>query len=638
MPLLARAAELLGIRTVAAAPPAETAGLITIGTRARFRHPLARTAAYRAAAPEDRRQAHRALADATDARSDPDRRAWHLANATDGPDETVAAELERTAERARARGGVGAAAAFLKRAAELTPEAGRRGARMLAAARAGYQAGGYDTAFELLDVAELSPLDERELALGGLLRAQATLAVTGAGTAVPLLLEAARRLEPLDAGLAQEAYRDAFNAALTIDRLPDLAQAALAAPPGPPPERNRLLLRGLATMISEGYGSGVPMIRQALDAFGSEGPSGEEDLGWLLLASRAAFHVWDFPSSTALSTRLVNLARETGALSTLPAALLQLASNQVLAGELAHAVTLIAEARATGEATGSRFPAHHASMMIEPWRGGEAATLHAIAALTQDADPHQRRAGRAPGSGHWASAVLYNGLGRYEEAYAAAARAAANLHELGPAGACLAELVEAASRAGRPARAAEAARRFDELAQTGGTDWALGTSALLRAQVSGGPAADALYREAIERLGRARVLIAQARSRLLHGEWLRRQGRRADAREQLSLAYELLDGAGAGSFAERARRELHATGEKARTLPVNAPAALTPQESQIAHLAGEGLTNPEIGAQLFISPHTVEWHLRKVFVKLGIASRKQISIALLDNTAATAWR
>ncbi|MFF4616028.1 ATP-binding protein [Nonomuraea jabiensis] len=638
--LLTRAAELLGIEAAAAAP-AEAAGLITIGTRVRFRHPLVRSAAYRVAAPQDRQDVHRALADATDPQSDPDRRAWHLANATASPDETVAAELERSADRAQARGGVAAAAAFLERAAELTPDSVRRGARALAAARAKYQAGGFDAALELLDAAELSPLDDRELAQSSLLRGQILFASTSAGAALPLLLRAAKRLEPLDPGTARETYRDALNAAMTAGRLPsgaqltDVARATLAAPPGPPPERNDLFLNGVAVVATEGYAAGVPMVLRALDAFRAEGVSREEGLGWLSFACRMAHNVWDFDSWSVLSARLVDLARETGALSVLPPALHMLVSNRALAGELSVADELLAEAVTIGEVTGSRFFAQYAALVVEPWKGREAATRQAIEAITRETALQGE--GKVETATQWASAVLHNGLGRYEEAYAAAERGSEHPQELGgPFNRSLTELVEAAARSGRPARAAEAARGLAEMAQATGTDWALGTSASARAQVSEGPAAEALYREAIERLSRTEVRVALARARLLYGEWLRRENRRVDAREHLGIAYEMFSHMGAEAFAERARRELQATGETVRKRTVEARATLTAQEAQIARLAGDGLTNPEIGAQLFISPHTVEWHLRKVFAKLGIASRRQISTRLLEGAAATA--
>ncbi|MEV4177078.1 AAA family ATPase [Nonomuraea sp. NPDC049709] len=638
--LLTRAAESLGI-DASAASPAEAAGLIIIGTRVRFRHPLVRSAAYRVAAPQDRQHVHRALADATDPQTDPDRRAWHLANAMAGPDETVAAELERSADRAQARGGVAAAAAFLERAAELTPDSARRGARALAAARAKYQAGGYDAALELLDAAELSPLDERELAQADLLRGQIVFASTSAGAALPLLLKAGKRLEPLDTGLARETYRDALNAAMTAGRLPsgaqvvDVAKAVLAAPPGPPPGRNDLFLDGVAVVATEGYPAGVPMILRALEDFRDGEVSRDEGLGWLPFACRVAHNVWDFDSWSVLSARLVDLARETGALSVLPLALHMRVANRTLAGELAAADALVAETQAIGEATGSRFLAQYAALVLEPWKGREAATRQAIEALTQDTA--LQREGKVVTATQWASAVLYNGLARYEEAYVAAERGCEHPQELGgPFIRSLIELVEAAARSGRAARAVEAAVRIDELAQASGTEWALGTSASARAQASTGPAAEALYREAIERLGGTEVRVMLARTRLLYGEWLRRENRRVDAREQLGIAYEMLGQMGAEAFAERARRELQATGETVRKRAAEVrSSALTAQETQIARLAGDGLTNPEIGAQLFISPHTVEWHLRKVFAKLGISSRKQIR-TVLGGAAATA--
>jgi DNA-binding CsgD family transcriptional regulator len=639
--LLARAAELLGVDE-SAASPAVTTGLIAIGTRVRFRHPLVRSAAYRVAAAEARQQVHRALADATDPGTDPDRRAWHLANATAGADETVAAELERSAGRAQARGGIAAAAAFLERAAELTPDPLLRGQRTLAAAQAKYQAGGYDTARELLDAAAISPLNARQLARSDLLRGRIAFASTTAGNALPLLLKAAERLEPLDPGLAQETYRDALNAALITDRLPnglqlqDIARAALAAPAGPSSKCQGLLLRGLASMIVEGYTAGAPMVLEALNALCTAEMSVEESLGWFPLAARMAFNVWDFHSNTELSTRLVDLARETGALSVLPSALLQLVSNRVLAGELDHADTLIKEAQTIGEATSSRYLAHYVSLVTEPWRGQEASTLQAIEAMTRDADLHQGRQGQVLGSSQWAKAVLYNGLGRYEEAYAAAEQAVENLQELGLAIRSMVELVESATRSGRPAQAAEAAHKIDGFAQASGTDWALGTTAMVRAQTSEGPAAEALYEEAVERLGRTRVHLTYARSHLLYGEWLRRENRRVDAREHLSVAYKALSQFGVEGFAERAWHELRATGATVTKRAPDMRTSLTAQETQIARLAGDGMTNPEIGAQLFISPHTVEWHLRKVFVKLGITSRKQITGALLEGTAVTA--
>ncbi|MEV0889969.1 AAA family ATPase [Promicromonospora sp. NPDC050262] len=638
--LLNRAADLLGL-DLASAAPAVGAGLITLGTRVLFNHPLVRSATYQGASPQDRQDAHRALADSTDPVADPERRAWHLANALAGHDESVAAELERYAERVRARAGAAASAALLERATELTPDPGRRGTRALAAARAKLQAGGFDAALELLGAAELGPLDALGRARSGLLRGQVALASTSPGVALPLLVAVAEDLEPLDPALARTAYRDAFEAAVTAGDLPgggrlaEVARSVLAVPAGSPPGRGDLLLDGAAVMATEGAAAGVPMVRLALDAFCAEAGSVEESLDWLPLACRVAHNAWEFDAWTTLSRRLVDAARETGTLSVLPTALHLLLSNRALAGELAVADTLLAEAVTVGEVTGSRFPAQYAALVLEPWRGREAATRRAIDAVA--GNPALRGEGKVATATGWASAVLYNGLGRYEEAYAAAERGCEHPAPLGgPFNRSLTELVEAAARSGRPARAAEAARQLDVLARESDTDWALGVAASARAQVSEGADAEEAYRESVERLGRTEVRLMLARAHLLYGEWLRLGNRRVDAREQLGVAYEMLSEMGAEAFAERARRGLQAAGETVRRRLPQPHTVLTPQESHIARLAGEGLTNPQIGTQLFISPHTVEWHLRKVFQKLGIVSRKQLRGQLLDRAVATA--
>ncbi|MEU1518683.1 AAA family ATPase [Streptomyces sp. NPDC005811] len=638
--LLRRAAERLGIAVDVAAADAEASGLIALGAWARFRHPLVRSAAYRAAGPDDLREVHRALADVTDAQLDPDRRAWHLARATVRPDEAVAAELERSADRAQARGGVAAAAAFLDRAVQLTPDPTRRGTRALAAAHAKYQAGAFDAARELAGAAELGPLDDLGVARSTLLRGRIMTASNSAGAGLPLLLEAARRLEPLDAGLARETYRDAIYAALTAGRLPhgegirEVAEAVLATPTPPEPTRDDLLLDGQALLTTEGYAAGTPMLLQALAAFRTGGITPKEGLGWLPLACRLAHSTWDFESWSVLSARLVDLARRTGALSVLPSALLLRLSNRVFAGDLAGAGSLVAEATAIGEATGSSFFAHYSALVVEPWKGREAATRQAIAAVTQDL--LLRGEGKVETATQWAAAVLYNGLGRYAEAFTAALRGCENPEELGLSIQSTVELIEASVRLGRHTEAAAAVRRITDMAQAGGTEWVLGTAAAVRAQVSEGQVADALYREAIERLGGAGVRMDLARTHLVYGEWLRRENRRADARAQLGTAHDMLSHIGAGAFAERARRELRATGARVRKHPAAAQAALTPQEEQIARLVRDGLTNSEVGAQLFISPHTVEWHLRKVFSKLGVTSRKEIRTIRLAGEAASA--
>jgi DNA-binding CsgD family transcriptional regulator len=631
--LLRDAAERLGVPVDPAVLETEASGLMTLGTWVRFRHPLVRSAVYRAVGLEERRRAHAALADSIDARLYPERRVWHLASAATGPDEAVAAELERSAGRADARGGAAAAAAFLHRATELTPDPVRRGARALAAARAEYRAGAFDAARELVDAAELHPFDAAGAARATLLRGQIMSATRSAGAGLPLLLEAAERLRPYDAVLAGETYRDAVYAALTAGRLAtggvrDVAEAVLAAPDRVDTgSREGLLLTGLARVVTEDYTAGAPLLRRAVDAFRTDGPSRdgtskdapdgdasprESELGWLPLVCRMAHNVWDFAAWSALSARLVDLARGSGALGVLPPALLLRLSNRVFAGDLRGAESLVVEADAIGEATGSSFFAHYGALVVEPFRGRESATRQAIETLTRDRS--LRDEGKVTTATQWAAAVLHNGLGRYEEALASAERGCANPQELGLSLQSRVELVEAAVRLGRTARAVGAVRTIEEMARVSGTEWALGVSAATRALVSRDRDADALHREAVERL--------------------RRQGRPDEARVRLDEAHTMLDEAGAEAFAERARRELRAVGVRVRTRASATPAVLTAKEAEIARLARGGLTNPEIGARLFLSPHTVEWHLRKIFTKLGISSRREIGAERLEGMPA----
>ncbi|MFD7401882.1 AAA family ATPase [Streptomyces sp. NPDC059866] len=637
--LLRHAAERLGIDVETAATEAEAAGLMTLGTWVRFRHPLVRSAAYRAVGFEERRRVHRALAESIDPTLYPERRVWHLASATTGPDEAVAAELEETAGRAHARGGVAAAAAFLHRATELTPDPVRRGTRAFAAARAKYQAGAFDTARELVGAAELSPLDGLGAGRATLLRGQIMSAGKSASAGLPLLLEAAKRLQPYDSALAGQTYRDAIYAALTAGRLAtggvrDVAEAVLAtAEHVDSASREDRLLTGLARVIVEGYSVGTPILMDAVAEFRSEKLSREYGLGWLPLVCRTAHNIWDFAAWSELSAELVDLARDNGALAVLPSALLLRLSNRVFAGDLRGAASLVVEADAIGEAIGSSFFAHYGALVVEPFRGRESTTRHAIETVTHDR--LLRGEGKVTTATQWATAVLCNGLGRYDEAYVAAERGCENPQELGLSLQSRVELVEAAVRLGRTERAAEAVRTIDEMAQVSGTPWALGTSAATRALVSEGEAADVLHREAIERLDTAETRMDSARARLRYGEWLRLQQRRAEARTRLSEAHEMLSEAGADAFAERARRGLQAVGVKVSVRASTASAALTAKEVEIARLAQGGFTNPEIGARLFLSPHTVEWHLRKVFAKLGISSRKEIGSVHLDALATT---
>jgi DNA-binding CsgD family transcriptional regulator len=630
--LVWRAAGQLGIDADAASP-AVAAGLVHFAGQVRFRHPLVRSAAYRAALPDERRNVHQALADATDPDVDPDRRAWHRAHATSGPDEAVADELERSAVRAQTRGGLAAAAAFLEEATRLTPDPARRARRALAAALAEHRAGAPDAALALLAIAQGIPLDELHRARVDLLRAEIAFASRRGSDAPPLLLKAARQLEPLDLGLARETYLEAFTAAVLAGRLSrgadvtEVSRAARLAPaPSAPPRAPDLLLDGLATLVTDGRAAGTPLLRRSLSAFRGQGISTDEGLRWLWLAGRVADDLWDDESWEVLCTLNVTLARQAGALSVLPIALRSRIFVHVFAGELDQGAALMEEVRAVTEMTGTQLAAYGA-VALAAWRGREAEATELINATIDDVT--SRGEGMGLSISYHARALLYNGLGRYAEARAAAEQAGEH-EDLGIFAWALTELVEAASRSGEPGVAAAALDRLAETTRTAGTDWALGIEARSRALLSADDAADDLYREAIERLGRTRIRVDLARAHLLYGEWLRRRGRRIDARQQLRRAHEMCTAMGVEAFAERARRELLATGETVRDRGAEASEELTPQEAQIARLAGKGKTNPEIGAELFISSRTVEWHLRKIFAKLAISSRRQLPEALSD--------
>jgi DNA-binding CsgD family transcriptional regulator len=630
--LLWRAAERLGIGP-AAAEEAEAHGLVAIDERVRFRHPLARSAVYRSAGPPERRDAHRTLAEATDPDADPDRRAWHRAQAAVGVDETVAGELERSADRAQARGGAAAAAAFLARAAELSPDPASRGRRALAAAQAKFDAAASDSALELLATAELAPLDELQRARLERLRAEIVFARTRGSDAPALLLDAARRLAPLDAAPARETHLEAMAAAMFAGRLGDepgireTAEAARAAPAAAqPPRAMDMLLDGLATRFIDGYAAGVPPVRRALGAFRRVEGLTADDVRWLWLACRLAQDLWDDELWHVLASRGVRAARERGALGVLAIAATYRASLHVHAGAFDAAAGLIAEADGITQAT-DMAPLKYAALMLAAWRGDEAGGLRLIEAARLEATA--RGEGMGLGIIEWATALLCNGRGRHAEALAAAQRGCEH-DDVGLFAWSLVELIEAGVRTGATAAAAAALERLSERTQASGTDWALGIEAGSSALLSAGRAAEALHREAVERLARSRGVVHLARARLLYGEWLRREQRRVDAREQLRAAHEMFNAMGAEAFAERARGELLATGETVRKRTVETRDELTAQEAQIARLARDGRTNPEIGAQLFISPKTVEWHLRHVFTKLGIRSRRELHSALPD--------
>jgi DNA-binding CsgD family transcriptional regulator len=630
--LMWRAAGQLGIGPEAAAD-ADEAGLLAIRDQVIFRHHLVRSAVYRAASPQERRAVHRALADVTDPEADPDRRAWHRAQATLGPDEEVAAELEASAGRARARGGLAAAGAFLDRAAALTLDPARRARRALAAAQAKYQAGTFDAALALMSTAENGPLDEAQRAQADLLRAQIAFASSHGSDAPPLLLKAARRLEPLDQRMARDTYLEALLAALFADHLAggggaqEIARAArAAAPPAQPARAPDLLLDGLALLITEGHPAGAPALRQAVSAFRRAEISTEEELHWMWPATQAARDLWDHESWDALTARQLRLARDIGMRAALPIALNTRAGMHVLAGEFTEAAALIAEAESVVEATGTSI-APYGALGLAVFRGREAEAFALIEAATKDVQ--RRGEGGGLNFVRWATAVLCNGLGRYEQALAAAQHGSQDAPALW-AFACwaLVEFIEAATRSGAPGRGADAVAWLSQATRASGTDWALGIEARSRALVSGGENAETCYCEAIDRLGRTRLCVDLGRAHLLYGEWLRRQQRRRDARDQLGRAHDIFDSIGAAAFAQRARTELRASGGHARKRAVQPRDALTAQEALIARLAGAGATNPQIAGQLFISPATVAYHLRKVFTKLGIGSRGELARVL----------
>jgi DNA-binding CsgD family transcriptional regulator len=626
--LLLRALDKLGIAADTVVP-AENAGLIELGSRVRFRHPLVRSAAYRAAAPETRRRGHAALADATDPQTDPDRRAWHRACATPAPDEAVAVELERCASRAQARAGPEAAAAFLQRAAELTPGPRLRGERAMAAAQAQFDAGAPAAAEGLLAIAAICPLEELDRARVDRLQAHIAFARTRGGDTPLLLSAAAKRLEPLDADLSRETHLEALWAAVRGGRFAKAQGAVEAAEAAMAPVRGRssraidLLLDGLIARLARGYAAALPLVTRALDAFQHEGFR-RENIDWCWLACQLAMDLWNDAACANIASGLSVVARERGALTVLPFALNYSAAHQIFAGKFDLAEQLVNEADQITTATGN-VPIADFSVLLAAWRGDRDKTYQLRAAVIADATA--RGESFAVEAAELAAATLHIGKGEYADAMTAAQRAY-DPDGLGFNTWVLPELIEAAARNGDPATARTAFEELAERSSLSGTEWARGIEARSRALLTDGQEAEDLYREAIEQLGRSRVAVHHARAQLIYGEWLRRERRRIDAREQLKAAYAAFDAMGADAFAERAQRELLATGETVRKRTADAREALTPQEAQIARLAHAGLTNPEIGEQLFLSHRTVEWHLGKVFTKLGISSRRELTKAL----------
>jgi DNA-binding CsgD family transcriptional regulator len=625
--LLWRSARELGIPETAA-NTVESEGWLTLDGAVTFRHPLVRSAVYGSAEPTQRREVHRALADATDPELDPDRRAWHRAQATSVPDEQVAAELERSAGRAQARGGLGAVAAFLERAAALTPEPAHRAQRLLAAAGAKRDAGDLGAALGLLASIEAGALDELGRARVDLLRAQIALEQRRGEDAGRLFLDAASRLEPLDPELARETYLEALGGAMASDvevvgGAPAVAAAARAAPPGAvPPRAVDVVLDAFAIRLTDGYAAAVPTYARALELLLATDIASEDGSRWLSVSSGrnsniVALEMWDDEAVHLLAARRVQVARDTGALGHLPFALSFLVRSHILAGELAAAALALDEARLIAEATGNSAVVN-APMILAAWRGDETQASELIDASSEEA------ARRRWASNNYARAVLYNGLGRHD----AARDAAWELFESDPIGYgshLVPELAEAAARTDDLASLQHALDWLSERTRVIRSGWATGMEARVRALLSDGEVADGQYRQSIEHLSGTRLRLELARSHLLYGEWLRRERRRLDAREHLRTALEAFGSMGAEAFARRAQRELLASGERARKRTVDTLDQLTPQEAQIAHLAANGQTNREISAQLFISPSTVEYHLHKVFRKLAVRSRTELA-------------
>ena len=623
--LLWSAAHRCGIPAESAGP-AEAEGLVRFGTQVAFRHPLLRSAIYGAAPSAARRAAHQALAGVTDPAHDPDRRAWHRAQATIGPDEEVAAELERSADRARTRGGLPAAAAFLQHAVRITPDPAHRAQRAYSAALATFHAGAFDDARRLLATAQAGQLDEFKRAKAQLLQAQIAFARGGGGDAPGLLLAAARRLEPFDPTLARDTYLSAFSAALFVGRfstkvdVSTVAHAALAAPATLARPAD-LLLHGYAVVITSGYDAGGPLLKSAVRAFRATAIPAEEAIQWLWTATHAAHDLWDDESWDELCTRHVALARRSGDVAALPLAVSARAGLHVFAGEFSAATALVQEVATVVKATGSQMPPY-AAILLAGWQGDESS----LRRLTAEAGDEITARGDGMGLSivHYAKAVLYNSLGRYHEALSAAEDGTAYADELGFYNWALVELVEAATRSGHHARATSALHLLTDRTRPSGTHWARGVEARSRALVSNDDAAEVLYRDAIDQLGRVRMRTELARAHLVYGEWLRREGRRIDARTELRVALQSFSSMGATSFADRAAHELSATGEKVRRSDVEIASDLTSQESQIARYARDGMSNSEIGTRMFLSPRTVEWHLTNVFAKLGINSRREL--------------
>jgi DNA-binding CsgD family transcriptional regulator len=614
------AAASLGLAAEAAAP-AEEAGLLRLGERIEFRHPLLRLAIYDSATVVERQRVHRALAEALDPVLEFDRRATHRAAASLTPDEDVAAELEEAAARAKGRGDYAVAAALLERAAGLTPDADRRYGRTLAAGQSALAAGSLGRAASLVDAASAAPLDELKRTNAQRLRGAISVALGQGSDRATVLLRAASALAPADARLARDSYLAALEAAVCAGRfgsarsLIETAEAGHSAPRIAASEASVAdqLLDGIVLLITAGHGEATAAVRRAIEALRHA-----DEPRWLPLGVLAALEIWDDEAVHELTSRQAELTPVAGAPATLPFGLSHLGDlDAVVAGRFGPVAS--AAASSPGE------------LIASAWLGRAKETRDMAEASMRDA--FARELGLHVAFGHLAVAILELGLGAYEPALTAA-RAAHEEPGLCVATSALPELIEAAVRSGERELAVTAVGQLSERANASGTHWALGTLARSRALLEAGGRADELYREAIERLRRSRAAPQLARAHLVYGEWLRRERRRREAREQLRTARDMFVFMGAQAFAERARGELTATGEHARRRSEAPEDLLTEQEARIARLVCDGATNATIAAQLFISTRTVEYHLHKAFRKLGVSSRTQLARVLLESDEA----
>ncbi len=628
--LLWKAAEALDVGADALGPAAD-AGLLEVGAAVRFPHPLARSALYRAAAPEERRGVHAALAEATDPVGDGDRRAWHRAAAATEPDEDVARDLESCSDKARARGGMAASAAFLRRAAALTPDPDRRTERALAAGQCSMQAGAFDDAAVMLTAAETEALDPACRAHVAFLRGQIAFATGRTSDAAPLLLGAAEQLVQHDADLARAAYLTGIGAAMWggpahASRLVEACRAALALPAlEREPSAADALLEGVATLVAKGHAAAAPILRRAAQGFAGPEASVDDALRWGWFSTATSNALWDDEGLRAICARQIEIVRETGALAGAQTHLTALGTLAARSGDLAQCESWMAESAAVADATGAQIAPYN-EMLVLALRGRLPEAEALIETTIEQGREHQQ--GMAMTVASWAASMLFNGASQFEDARQAAAAAASTPHEVFAAVWALPELIEAAVKTGAGAEARAALERLIGTTEPADTAFALGVEARCRALVADAAEADAWYRRSIELLATTRMRADLARTHLLYGEWLPRAGRHSRAREHLRTAHGLFNSMGFEGFTERARRELRESGETVGPEVVTLSPDLTAQERQIAQLARDGLSNPEIGARLFVSPRTVEWHLGRIFAKLGIRSRRSLATAL----------